>query len=311
MTSTAGSPTPSARRVARAAVVTHGKPGQIGSGLARLQAVAQEHGVELVLSSEEAEKHGLEGSDAATSADLAVVLGGDGTVLRALARFLGTGVPVIGVNFGRVGFLSSMGRRDLEDGLGRVFAGEYEVVELPTLERPKGVPERFDEHVKLMYELQWLAFRADITRVVTFMLGRDLNFRTYPEVGVTEGHHGLSHHADRPEQILKYSKVGTLQAQLFAWFLQKLHDTPEGDGSLLDHSVFLYGAGLSNPNTHSHSNLPLTIVGGSGSLQGGRHVVFPRRTPVTNLLLTVLDNVGVHAESLGDSTGRLPTPPAA
>ena len=138
MTSTAGSPTPSARRVARAAVVTHGKPGQIGSGLARLQAVAQEHGVELVLSSEEAEKHGLEGSDAATSADLAVVLGGDGTVLRALARFLGTGVPVIGVNFGRVGFLSSMGRRDLEDGLGRVFAGEYEVVELPTIQAQAG-----------------------------------------------------------------------------------------------------------------------------------------------------------------------------
>jgi NAD+ kinase len=134
MTSTAGLPTPSARRVARAAVITHGKPGQIGSGFARLQAVAQEHGVELVLSPDEAEKHGLEGSDAAAAADLAVVLGGDGTVLRALARFLGTGVPVIGVNFGRVGFLSSMGRRDLEEGLGRVFAGEYDVVDLPTLE---------------------------------------------------------------------------------------------------------------------------------------------------------------------------------
>jgi NAD+ kinase len=134
MTSTAGLPTPSARRVARAAVITHGKPGQIGSGFARLQAVAQEHGVELVLSPDEAEKHGLEGSDPAEVADLAVVLGGDGTVLRALARFLGTGVPVIGVNFGRVGFLSSMGRRDLEEGLGRVFAGEYDVVDLPTLE---------------------------------------------------------------------------------------------------------------------------------------------------------------------------------
>jgi len=134
MTSTAGSPTPSAKRVARAAVVTHGTPGQIGSGLARLQAVAHEHGVELVLSPDEAEKHGLDGSDAVASADLAVVLGGDGTVLRALARFLGTGVPVIGVNFGRVGFLSSMGRHELEQGLGRVFAGEYDVVALPTLE---------------------------------------------------------------------------------------------------------------------------------------------------------------------------------
>jgi len=125
---------PSARRVARAAVVTHGKPGQIGSGFARLQAVAHEHGVELVLSTEEAEKHGVAVADEAAGTDLAVVLGGDGTVLRALARFLGTGVPVIGVNFGRVGFLSSMGRRDLEHGLGRVFAGEYDVVELPTLE---------------------------------------------------------------------------------------------------------------------------------------------------------------------------------
>ncbi|MGH3133753.1 MAG: NAD(+)/NADH kinase, partial [Gaiellaceae bacterium] len=136
MTSTAGSPKPSLRprEVARAAVVTHGKPEQIGAGLARLQAVAQEHGVELLISSDEAEKQGIEAGGDATSADIAVVLGGDGTVLRALTRFLGTGVPVVGVNFGRVGFLSSMGRRDLEAGLARVFAGEYEVIELPTLE---------------------------------------------------------------------------------------------------------------------------------------------------------------------------------
>ena len=134
MTSTAGSPTPSAKRVTRAAVVTHGKPGQIGAGLARLQAVAQDHGVQLVLTPGEAEKHGVDRSGAESAADLAVVLGGDGTVLRALARFLGTGVPVIGVNFGRVGFLSSMDRDELEEGLGRVFAGEYDVVALPTLE---------------------------------------------------------------------------------------------------------------------------------------------------------------------------------
>jgi NAD+ kinase len=125
---------PSGSRIARAAVVTHGKPGQIGAGFARLQAVAQEHGVELVVSTEEAEKHGVDATGQVPAADLVVVLGGDGTVLRALARFLGTGVPVIGVNFGRVGFLSSMARRDLEQGLGRVFAGEYDVIELPTLE---------------------------------------------------------------------------------------------------------------------------------------------------------------------------------
>ena len=134
MTSTAGSPRPLAKTVTKAAVVTHGTPGQIGAGLARLQAVAAEHGVELFFPSEEAEKHGFEATMDYSAVDIAVVLGGDGTVLRALTRFLGTGVPVIGVNFGRVGFLSSMSRRDLEAGLARVFAGEYEIVELPTLE---------------------------------------------------------------------------------------------------------------------------------------------------------------------------------
>jgi NAD+ kinase len=136
MTSTAGSPTPSVRprQIERAAVVTHGRPGQIGAGLARLQAVAQEHDVDLVYPDEEAEKHGVDATPEPVAADIAVVLGGDGTVLRALTRFLGSGVPVVGVNFGRVGFLSSMGRRELEEGMARVFAGEYEVVELPTLE---------------------------------------------------------------------------------------------------------------------------------------------------------------------------------
>jgi NAD+ kinase len=136
MTSTAGSTTPSVlpRRIGRAAVVTHGRPEQIGAGVARLQAVAAEHGVELLISADEAEKQGIEASGDVAAAELVVVLGGDGTVLRALTRFLGSGIPVVGVNFGRVGFLSSMGRRDLEAGLARVFAGEYEIVELPTLE---------------------------------------------------------------------------------------------------------------------------------------------------------------------------------
>jgi NAD+ kinase len=156
MTSTAGSQTPSvAKSVARAAVVTHGKPEQIGAGLARLQAVAQEHGVELLYPPDEAEKQGLEPGADATTADIAVVLGGDGTVLRALTRFLGTGVPVVGVNFGRVGFLSSMGRRDLEAGLTRVFAGEYEVVELPTLEveHPDGMERAVNDVVVASAEL--------------------------------------------------------------------------------------------------------------------------------------------------------------
>jgi Protein of unknown function (DUF1552) len=178
--------------------------------------------------------------------------------------------------------------------------------ELPTLDRPKGIPERFDEHVKLMYELQWLAFRADLTRVVTFMLGRELNFRTYPEIGITEGHHGLSHHQDRPEQIAKYAKVGVYQAQLFAGFLEKLQSTSEGDGTLFDHSLFLYGAGLSNPNTHAHTDLPLLVVGGRDSrIEGNRHLVFRGQKPMTNLLLSLLNRVGVHADTLGDSNGRI------
>jgi NAD+ kinase len=157
MTSTAGSVTPSARpeKVTRAVVVTHGQPGQIGAGLARLQAVAHEHGVELLLPPDEAEKHGSEPVHDLAPADIAVVLGGDGTVLRALTRLLGTGVPVIGVNFGRVGFLSSMGRRELEEGMARVFAGEYEVVELPTLEvdHPDGTGRAVNDVVVASGEL--------------------------------------------------------------------------------------------------------------------------------------------------------------
>jgi hypothetical protein len=182
--------------------------------------------------------------------------------------------------------------------------------ELPLLDRPAGIPERFDEHVKLMYELQWLAFRADITRVVTFMLGRELNFRTYPEIGINEGHHGLSHHQDNPNQIAKLAKLNTYQAELFAWYLEKLQSTREGDGTLLDHSLFLYGAGLSNPNLHAHYDLPLAVIGGAaGRLKGGRHLVFKDETPMTNLLLSLLDKAGVRTERLGDSTGRLPIEP--
>jgi hypothetical protein len=177
---------------------------------------------------------------------------------------------------------------------------------LPALERPRGIPENFGDHVGLMYELQWLAFRADLTRVVTFMLGRELNFRTYPEIGFNEGHHGVSHHGDRPEQIEKLARLNTYQTELFASFLAKLEATPDGDGTLLDHSLFLYGASLSNPNLHAHYDLPLALVGGaSAGLEGNRHLVFPPETPMTNLLLSMLDKVGAPTESLGDSTGPL------
>jgi hypothetical protein len=186
-------------------------------------------------------------------------------------------------------------------------AGAQSGSDAQDLARPKGIPERFDEHVRLMYELQWLAFRADLTRVITFMLGRELNFRTYPEIGVTEGHHGLSHHQDRPDQIAKYAKVGVYQAELFRGFLEKLQSTPDGDGTLLDRTLLLYGAGLSNPNTHAHTDLPLLVVAGRDSrIEGNRHLVFRGQVPMTNLLLTLLDKVGVRTETLGDSNGRVP-----
>ena len=183
---------------------------------------------------------------------------------------------------------------------------------LPALERPRGIPPIFGDHVKLMYELQWLAFQGDMTRVVTFMLGRELNFRTYPEIGINEGHHGLSHHGDRPEQLEKLARLNTYQTDLFAWFLDKLRNTPEGDGNLLDHSLFLYGASLSNPNLHAHYNLPLTLVGGAaGRVAGNRHLVYEGEPPMTNLLLAMLDKVDVPVPLLGDSTGPLPLEPLA
>jgi hypothetical protein len=177
-------------------------------------------------------------------------------------------------------------------------------VGLPALERPTGIPEVFGDHVKLMYELQWLAFQADLTRVVTFMLGRELNFRTYPEIGLTQGHHTMSHHQERPENIERYAKLNTYQTDLFAAFLDKLAATPEGDGTLLDHSTFLYGAALSNPNLHAHMDLPLAVIGGRAG-SGGRHTTVPSNTPMANLLLTLLERVDVPAESIGDSTGRV------
>lgn len=175
------------------------------------------------------------------------------------------------------------------------------------IERPRGIPERFDEHVKLMYELQWLSFRADLTRVVTFMLGRELNFRTYPEIGLTQGHHTMSHHGEQPERIETYARLNTYQTELFAWFLEKLRSTTDGNGTLLDSSLFLYGASMSNPNMHAHFDLPLALVGGQASRPGaGMHSHQPTDTPMSNLLLTMLDLADVpRPEQLGDSTGLL------
>jgi hypothetical protein len=178
---------------------------------------------------------------------------------------------------------------------------------LPSLDRPMGIPDRYDEHARLMFDLQVLALRADITRVFTFMMGRETSPRTFTEIGISEPHHGLSHHGNRTEQIEKYAKVNTYQVEQFGYLLEKLQSTPDGNGSLLDHVLLLYGGGLSNGNEHSHINLPLVLAGGAGGgLVGGRHVRYPTDTPMTNLLLTLLDKVGVRADELGDSTGKAP-----
>jgi hypothetical protein len=177
---------------------------------------------------------------------------------------------------------------------------------IPIPERPAGIPDNFSDHVKMMFDLQWLAFQGDLTRVTTFMMGREISSRTFPEIGIVEAHHGLSHHRDDPAQIAKVAKINTLQSQLFGYFLDKLQSTPDGDGTLLDHTLLLYGAGLANPNAHSHRDLSLLVAGGTKEqLQGGRHLTYKLDTPMTNLLLTMLDKAGVPAETLGDSTGRL------
>jgi hypothetical protein len=243
--------------------------------------------------------------------------GGTAAERMALARENRSILDSVSADFTRLAAtLGPADRRQVDDYLAAVREVERRIqaVEtlgvdsgLPTLERPRGVPENYGEHVGLMYQLQWLALSADMTRVVTFMLGRELNFRTYPEIGINEGHHGLSHHQDRPEQIEKLSRLNTYQADLFRAHLERLAATPEGDGTLLDSTLYLYGASLSNPNLHAHYDLPLTMIGGEPALhEGGRHLVFPPETPMTNLLLAMLGKVGVDVESLGDSTGHLP-----
>ena len=157
-----------------------------------------------------------------------------------------------------------------------------------------------------MFDLQWLAYQADITRVFTFMYGREVGSRTYPEIGLSGGHHAMSHHGDRPENIERYAKLNTYQMDLFRYFVDRLASTPDGDGTLLDHCLLLYGAGMSNPNIHSHNDIPIVLVGGaSGSLRGGRHLSAPLGTPMTNLLVSLLDKSGVPVDRLGDSTGRV------
>ena len=177
--------------------------------------------------------------------------------------------------------------------------------EVPDVARPAGIPESFDEHARLLYDLQLLAYQADITRVSTFMYGREQSPRPYPQIGVPEPHHPVTHHQNDPVKMEKCVKIQQYHLQLFTDYLEKLKNTPDGNGSLLDNMIILYGAAISNSDRHTHGPLPtLVIGGGGGALKGGRHLVYPEHTPLTNLQLTLLNLMGVPTEKIGDSTGQ-------
>jgi hypothetical protein len=217
--------------------------------------------------------------------------------------------------------------RDLERGLGsrdRVKLAEY-LDNVREIERrilqaekqrdeagvdvpptPVGVPEAWEEHVALMFELQALAFQANLTRVTSFMMARELSTLSYPQIGVSDGHHPVSHNNNVPEQVAKKAKIDTYHLDLFARYLEKLRTTPDGDGNLLDHSLIVYGSGMSNGNIHDHENLPTLLVGGAaGKVKGDRHIKLKGSTPLSNLMITVLDKAGIPTDKFGESVGRV------
>ena len=196
--------------------------------------------------------------------------------------------------------------REIERRIQRAEAQAEEATLPEDLARPVGIPDSFDEHMKLMFDLQALAFQADVTRVFTFLIGREQTAQSYPGIGVPEPHHATSHHQMNPNKLENYAKINTYHVSLLSRFLQQLGATEDGDGSLLDHSMILYGGGISDGDQHSHIDLPLVLAGGgAGQLRGDRHLRYPTDTPMTNLLLALLDKAGVHAEQFGDSTGHL------
>jgi hypothetical protein len=188
----------------------------------------------------------------------------------------------------------------------RIQRAEQQTLELTVPDAPVGVPDSFEEHAALMFDLLTLAYQADLTRVFTFMLAREFSQRTYPQIGVTEPHHTVSHHGNNPERIADHAKVNTYHTGLFAKFLGRLQSTPDGDGSLLDHSIVVYGSGMSNGNGHTPYPLPTMVVGGgAGQIRGNRHVVAPEQSPNANLMLAVSDRFGLELDRFGVSTGRV------
>jgi hypothetical protein len=194
--------------------------------------------------------------------------------------------------------------RDVERRIQK--AEEQRNLELPVMDQPQGVPPVFEDHLNLMLDLQLLAFQSDLTRVITFMIGKEQSARPYPQIGVPEAHHPLSHHNDVPEIIAHMSKINRYHVELFSKYLAKLQATSDGAGSLLDHMTILYGSGISNSTRHSGKGLPLMLVGGgAGRWKGGRHLTYPEKTSNANLLVTLMDKLDVPVEKLGGSTGKL------
>jgi hypothetical protein len=195
--------------------------------------------------------------------------------------------------------------RDVERRLQR--AEEQRDLELPALDQPQGAPPVFEDYLALMLDLQLLAFQSDLTRVITFMIGKEQSARPYPQIGVPEAHHPLSHHDNLPALIERLSKINRYHTQLFSQHLAKLRATQDGDGSLLDHMMILYGSGISNSTRHSGENLPLLLLGGgTGTLKGGRHIAYSGKPSMANLLVTLMDKMGVPVEKVGGSNGKLP-----
>lgn len=176
--------------------------------------------------------------------------------------------------------------------------------QLPVVEHPSGIPNTFAKHIRLMYDLWSLAYQCDLTRVITFMVAREFSGRTYPEIGVHAAHHPLSHHQNDPVRLAALTKINTYHVLFFTYLLEKLKTTPDGDGSLLDHSTIIYGAGMSDGNSHSPYDLPVLVAGGEADRKGGCHVQYPKGTPLANLHLTLMDRLGLRVDKIGDSTGE-------
>ena len=186
------------------------------------------------------------------------------------------------------------------------MAEQQSTKQLPSLQKPLGIPEVFSDYCKLMFDLEVLAFQSDVARVATFMTGHEMSNRAYPELGFGDQHHSLTHHQGDNEKISKVIQVNIFHAKLFRYFLEKMQSVPDGDGSLLDHTFITYGSALSDGNMHLYKDLPLLLVaGGVAGIEGGRHIRYPQNTPLANLFLTLFDKLGVTAEQFGDSTGTL------